>query len=213
MEAVLDFMFPEDTTLVGTAAPEASDPLADLLATARAGDRTAMRRLLGLLGPRLLRVVRGVLGPAHPELEDVLQDATVLVVRALADFRGEGQVEGYAVRITLRAAIAARKKYKARIARIDEPTIEPEDDAPAPSDEVLAKKRRALLRSLLDELPEAQAEALVLRSVLGHSLEETASVAGVPPNTIRSRMRLARDTLRRRIEADPVLLESLEIRS
>lgn len=213
MEAVLDFMFPEDTTLVSTAVPEASDPLANLLSTARAGDRTAMRRLLGLLGPRLLRVVRGVLGPAHPELEDVLQDATVLVVRALSDFRGEGQVEGYAVRITLRAAIAARKKYRARMARVDEPSEEQKDDAPAPSEEVLAKKRRALLRSLLDELPEAQAEALVLRSVLGHSLEETASVAGVPANTIRSRMRLAREALRRRIEADPVLLESLEIRS
>lgn len=213
MEAVLDFMFPEDTTLVATAVPEASDPLADLLAEARAGDRAAMRRLLGLLGPRLLRVVRGVLGPAHPELEDVLQDATVLVVRALDDFRGEGQVEGYAVRITLRAAIAARKKYKARVARVEEPTIEAEDDAPTPNDEVLASKRRELLRSLLDELPEAQAEALVLRSVLGHSLEETARVAGVPENTVRSRMRLAREALRRRIEADPVLLESLEIRS
>jgi RNA polymerase sigma-70 factor (ECF subfamily) len=213
VEAVLDFMFPEDTTLVGTAVPEASDPLANLLSTARAGDRTAMRRLLGLLGPRLLRVVRGVLGPGHPELEDVLQDATVLVVRALADFRGEGQVEGYAVRITLRAAISARKKYRARVARIDEASEERHDDAPAPSEEVLAKKRRALLRSLLDELPEAQAEALVLRSVLGHSLEVTASVAGVPANTLRSRMRLAREALKRRIEADPVLLESLEIRS
>jgi RNA polymerase sigma-70 factor (ECF subfamily) len=211
VEAVLDFMFPEDTTLVGTAVPEASDPLANLLSTARAGDRAAMRRLLGMLGPRLLRVVRGVLGPGHPELEDVLQDATVAVVRALGDFRGEGQVEGYAVRITLRAAIAARKKYKARVARLDEESDEREDDAPAPSDEVLAKKRRALLRSLLDELPEAQAEALVLRSVLGHSLEETANVAGVPANTIRSRMRLAREALKRRIEADPVLLESLEL--
>jgi RNA polymerase sigma-70 factor (ECF subfamily) len=212
MEAVLDLIFPEDTTLVGTAAPEAIDPLANLLATAREGDRAAMRRLLTTLGPRLLRVVRGVLGPAHPELEDVVQDATLLVVRALNDFRGEGQVEGYAVRITLRAAITARRRHRTRISKLEDPTEESEGEVAPPSEELLAKKRRDLLRVLLDELPEAQAEALVLRTVLGHSLEETAAIAGVPANTVRSRMRLAREALKKRIESDPVLLESLEIK-
>jgi DNA-directed RNA polymerase specialized sigma24 family protein len=39
--------------------------------------------------------------------------------------------------------------------------------------------------------------------VLGWSLEEIAQQSGAPINTIRSRIRLAKDALRRRIEASP----------
>lgn len=214
MERVLALMVPEDTTAVERA-PARVDPLAELARAAQAGDRAALRRLLQALGPRLLRVVRGVLGGRHPELEDTLQEALVLVVRALDSFRGDGEVEGYAVRITLRAAIAARRKHRTRTSPLDEIESAPESatsDAPQ-ADEVLATRRRALLRSLLDSLPEAQAETLVARSILGLSLEETAKLTGVPENTVRSRMRLAKEALRERIEADPVLSETLEIRA
>jgi DNA-directed RNA polymerase specialized sigma24 family protein len=74
----------------------------------------------------------------------------------------------------------------------------------------LARRRHALLHGLLDSLPEAQAETLALRIVLGFSLEETAAPTAVPLNTVRSRVRLAREALRARIEADPALLELLE---
>ncbi len=66
----------------------------------------------------------------------------------------------------------------------------------------MSPRLREIFRRLLDELPEAQAEALVLRVVLGHSLEETAAIAGAPENTIRSRIRLAREGLKKRIEAE-----------
>lgn len=174
-----------------------------------------MRALLERLGPRLLGVVRGVLGSRHPDLEDVFQDALLALVRALDAFRGDGEVEGYAVRITLRAAIAARKRQRAlgqRVVPSDEGGFdEPASDEPPLTEQALSTRQRAILRSLLDTLPEAQSEALVLRAILGMSLQETAAAAGVPENTVRSRMRLAREALRRRIEADPVLAELLEI--
>lgn len=75
----------------------------------------------------------------------------------------------------------------------------------------LAARRTALLRELLYQIPEEQAEALALRVVLGWTLEEVASATGAPQNTVRSRVRLAKESLRRRIEADPVLRETLEV--
>jgi RNA polymerase sigma-70 factor (ECF subfamily) len=209
VEHVLGLLMKGDTTPVQRGASAQSDPLAEVLSAARAGDARATRRLLQALGPRLLRVVRGVLGAGHPDVEDVLQDATLLVLRALEAFRGDGELEGYAVRITLRAAIAARKKHRAR-AEAAEPDPADAQDATA-TDESLARRRRAILRGLLERLPEAQAEALVMRVILGYSLEECARIAGVPENTVRSRVRLAREALRTEIESDPVLLDSLEI--
>jgi len=67
----------------------------------------------------------------------------------------------------------------------------------------MVQRRQASLHALLDTLPEVQGETLALRVVLGLSLLETAEATGVPVNTVRSRVRLAREALRARIEAEP----------
>lgn len=208
MDLVLPFMPRGDTSTVDGAEVRRLDPLASLARAAAAGDRGATERLLRALGPRLLRVVRGVLGSGHPEVEDTLQDCLLLVVRSLPAYRGDGDVTGYAVRITLRAAIHARRRIRAR-APVSEEL--PEDDrGELPPDAVSSARRREILRRLLSELPETQAEALALRVVLGHSLEEAAALAGVPENTLRSRIRLAREALEKRIAAQG-LRDALEV--
>ena len=72
-----------------------------------------------------------------------------------------------------------------------------------------AARRKEALRSLLEELPTEQAEAFAMRIVLGCSLEEIARESGAPLNTVRSRLRLAKERLRSRIESDPALRETL----
>lgn len=186
------------------------DPLGAQARAAQSGDQVALRELLDGLGPRLLRTVRGVLGARHPELDDTLQEAMLLFVRSLPAFRGEGDVTGYAVRITLRAAITARKRHRARATEAEVATSEGEAEAATQTDAVLAARRREILRRLLEDLPETQAEALGLRVVLGYSLAETAEISGCPENTIRSRIRLAREALKKRIETEG-LLDVLEV--
>jgi RNA polymerase sigma-70 factor (ECF subfamily) len=67
------------------------------------------------------------------------------------------------------------------------------------------------VRELLDELPEEQAEALAMRFMLGSSLEEVAQASGVPVNTVRSRVRLAKDAILKRLAGEPELLAALEL--
>jgi RNA polymerase sigma factor (sigma-70 family) len=76
-----------------------------------------------------------------------------------------------------------------------------------------ASRRMDLLRTLLDEIPAEQAEALCMRTMLGWSLEEIAQVSGAPLNTVRSRLRLAKEALRTRIDANPSLAEELGVKS
>jgi RNA polymerase sigma-70 factor (ECF subfamily) len=42
-------------------------------------------------------------------------------------------------------------------------------------------------------------------------MEEVAEATGVPLNTVRSRLRLAKEALRRRILEDPALAATLEV--
>lgn len=84
----------------------------------------------------------------------------------------------------------------------------PTEDTDAITQLVHERQRRAL-RRVLDELPEAQAEALTLYTVLGWTVEEIARAAAVPENTVRSRLRLAKETLRTKISQDARLSAEL----
>ena len=124
-------------------------------------------------------------------------------------FRGECHPAGYASRITLRVALRVRRNVKRDANRRE--TLEqlsPADEhVPPLSDDAVGGRRRELLRELLEDLPEEQAEALALRVVMGWSLEEVARASGAPVNTVRSRVRLAKEALRQRIESLPSLAE------
>lgn len=61
------------------------------------------------------------------------------------------------------------------------------------------------LRELMSRIADEQAEAIALRVVLGWSLEEVARVTNTAANTVRSRIRLAKQALRAQIERDPAL--------
>ena len=169
------------------------------------GDPGATRELCVLLTPSLLRVARGVLGPWHPDLEDVVQDALVRVIGALPNFRRESGLVHFAARIAVRAtADFARKRRNQPFAELDVERVENMQEG---TPMVTWRRQQLLLHLLLEELSENQSETLILRSVLGYRIEEIAETTGVPANTVRSRLRLAKEALRRRIETDPAFRE------
>lgn len=205
----------------GSSDPEADappvDPLRSLVIAATTGDAHAERTLLVTLGPSLLRAVRGVLGGAHPDVEDVLQDSMAAIHAALPGFRGECGTRHFACRVAVQTALNARRRagYRARYTE----NVSPDDlsslarDECSPSEALAAAGRREALRRLLDELPAVQAEALVLHVVLGYSVEETARATDVPRDTVRSRLRAALSALRARVSGDGDLVEVLDVRS
>jgi len=183
-----------------------------LASRAVAGDELAVGRLLRLLAPRIGAVVRAVMGSGHPDCDDALQLALIAFVKALPAFRGECDPAGYASSIAVRTALAARKRAHVRATRQPEAPEECSEDE-SPSAMAQAERRKDLLRELLTAIPPEQGETLAMRIVLGFSLEEIATYTRVPVNTVRSRLRLAKEALRRRIEADATLLEELELDS
>jgi RNA polymerase sigma-70 factor (ECF subfamily) len=209
---VLRLLPSPESPLAGETIPWVSaDPLRSLVAAAANGDRHAERTVLVALGPRMLRVVRSVLGSGHPDTEDVLQQSMVAVHRALPTFRNECSVHHFASRIVVQTAMNARRRSRYRERHT--PSVAPEqltelarsDESPAES--LAAARRRETLRQLLCELPVVQAEVLALHTMLGYSVEETAAAVRAPVNTVRSRLRSALATLRARVLGDDDLLD------
>jgi RNA polymerase sigma-70 factor (ECF subfamily) len=179
---------------------------------AATGDTSATARLLRIVAPEMLRVVRGVMGPYSSDVDDALQQSLVALIQALPSFRGECAPTGYACRIAFRTALGMRKRSHLARSRYDSSTdadLFPDSDAPGALSD--ARRRTEIVRDLLDRIPAEQAEALAMRTMLGWSIEEIAQASGAPINTVRSRLRLAKEALRRNIEADPSLADELGV--
>jgi RNA polymerase sigma factor (sigma-70 family) len=195
------------------AAAQQSDPLWALATRVAQGERAAEQTLLTAVGAAVLGIVRRVLGVNHPELEDVCQEAAIALLSALPGFRGECSTLHFACRVALLTALAARRRYRRNAAHRTGSDEEPDDCAEvarSPAELVDAARRRSALRELLDELPMHQAEVLALHVVLGHTVEETSTMIGVPVNTVRSRLRRGLAALRERLSLNQNLRELVE---
>jgi RNA polymerase sigma factor (sigma-70 family) len=189
------------------------DCLADLGREAAAGDDQALERLLRAIAPDMLRVIRSVLGASCADLEDLVQECLLGFIRALGQFRYQSSVKAFALTIAFRHALAAKRgqrdvvRWIRTFQRLEEPLLAASASG---AQEIEVERRRALVAELLTTIPSPQAEALGLRAVVGLSIEEIARSTAVPANTVRSRLRLAKEALRRSIEGDAYLRELLE---
>jgi len=200
---------------VQTSAPTVgADPLLEVARLAAARNRKAMRQLVVAVGPGMLRAVRKVLGVLTADSEDVLQDAVEGLLHAIRGFKGECSVLHFACRVAVLSALTARRRmdYRAQwTLDVPEAVDACVDMAATPAEDATANRRRETLAMLLDDLPSAQAEVLVLHCALGFTVEEIANAGNHPIETIRSRLRLAKLTLRTRISASRELAEILEL--
>ena len=190
------------------------DELATIARAAAQGDRSATHALLVALAPHLLRTVRSLLGRNNPDAEDIAQEAALVVIAALPNFRGEGTVQRFATRTAVLVAMNARRKRAASkrggqtavASDVDELVAHPD----GPEKRLINAQAADAVRALLLTLPAAQAEALALHCVGGCTLAEIAAATNAPVQTVKSRLRLARRALRLTLDGKPGLLELLE---
>lgn len=191
---------------------DVTDPLMGLVSGVRSGDATAIDEFVRATAPLLLRVVRQILGVYHPEVPDVVQEASFAAIDSLQRFRGEAKVSHFVWRVAALTAMNARRRYQLR-ERYAAPLPDYDllgSSEPCPYGLLVSAKRREAFRRLIDELPATQAEALTMYGILGFTVEEAAAVAGVPPNTLRSRLISAKSALRQKIAGDSELAELIQ---
>lgn len=168
----------------------------DLVARVRNGDVSAVGELYDLHNKRVRAFARRLLAD-DAAAEDLVHEVFITAPKAMKNFRGESTVGTFLVAIAaqharhhIRGAIRRRnamarfKEESESVARSD-----PEQDA--------ARERlRALLVRGLDTLPDEQRVAFVLCEVEEQSSMEVASLMGIPPETVRTRVFHARRKLR-----------------
>ena len=98
-----------------------------------------------------------------------------------------------------------RRRTSAEIIRF--PLANPELD---PETTMAQREIRALLERAIDALPEAFRTVLVARLIEGMSIEETAELLGIKPETVKTRLHRARASVKEEMEKQlgPALVDA-----
>jgi RNA polymerase sigma-70 factor, ECF subfamily len=175
--------------------------LAAAVERAQRGDGEAFRALYRDTQPRLLRYLRALVGD---DAEDVASETWLQITRDLSTFHGDADgFRGWAATIARHRAL----DHLRRAARRPPPILVPAEDlaALAARDDTAATAIDAVATdaaiALITTLPPDQAEAVLLRAVLGLDAATAATILGKRPGAVRTAAYRGLRTLARHLES------------
>lgn len=195
----------------GIGAAEAGDMA--LVRRALARDPRAVRAIIKTHNQRLYRIARGVVRN-DAEAEDVVQEAYMRAFASLDAFRGEASLSTWLSRIVINEALGRLRKRRRVVAMPENPEariipfpLNPNDD---PERTMAQRQILGLVERATDSLPDAYRTVFVARVIEGLSIEETADLLGIRPETVKTRLHRARSLVRKALddEIGPVLLDA-----
>ncbi len=149
---------------------------------------------------RLVRLARLICRDAS-DAGDAVQIGLEQAWRARRSLRDGDRVRPWLDRIIVREALRVSRSRRSWLARLlpSGPDVKwIESIAPQAAEPTLHLSMRAAFASLSPE----QRSVVALHLHAGYSVAETARIVGAPEETVRSRLRLARQRLRRELEED-----------
>ncbi|OJY20637.1 MAG: hypothetical protein BGO98_04690 [Myxococcales bacterium 68-20] len=140
------------------------------------------------------------LGVPSADVEDVVQDVLVIAARKLDGILHQ---PGFLFQTCVFVAGHARRRAQRRREIIDDERVHAEVDGSAtPEQSAVASEARAKLQQILDGLPEELRAVFVLFELERLTMAEIAEMTGLPPGTVASRLRKAREIFVARVARD-----------
>jgi RNA polymerase sigma-70 factor (ECF subfamily) len=161
-------------------------------------------------------IARGILRN-DSEAEDVVQETYVRALIHLDEFRGQSSLSTWLVRIAMNEAMGRmrgqRPALQLDVHRDDKPRAEviqfptPSSD---PEKSVAQRQIQAVVERAIDELPDTFRLVFIARVMEEMSIEQTAELLGLKPETVKTRLHRARSMLRDNVEKEigPVILDA-----
>jgi RNA polymerase sigma-70 factor (ECF subfamily) len=183
---------------------------AELLRRCRDRDEAAIRLVTSRFNQRLYRMARGILRD-DAEAEDAVQDAYIKAFTGPSPFRGESGAGTWLTRIVINEALGRVRRrrpmvewrpeteaqFRARILPFPQPA-----QGGDPERQMAQRELRDVLERAIDELPVAFRTVFIARLVEGLSIEETAGLLALRPETVKTRLNRARGRLRVLLERE-----------
>ncbi len=170
------------------------EPGPDMIRRAQDNDMAAFEEIYrcyaGMVYRVALRMTRRV-----EDAEEVTQEVFVAVHRHLKTFAGNAQLKTWIYRITVNCSLNVLRKNKRSPEVAWDEGFDPEDPRQSVGEAVEKEAQKFKVASLLENLNTDQKMCLVLRAQEGLSYEQIAQALQININTVRSRLKRAREIL------------------
>ncbi|MEV7421178.1 MULTISPECIES: RNA polymerase sigma factor [unclassified Streptomyces] len=153
---------------------------------AQDGDENAFRTVYRAVHPRLLGYLRTLVG--EPDAEDVASEAWLQIARDLDRFTGDAdRFRGWTARIARNRALDhIRMRGRRPAVGADETELASKAAGSDTADEAMEALDTGRTMALIARLPQDQAEAVVLRVVVGLDAKSAAETLGKRPGAVRT---------------------------
>ncbi|MEK1886440.1 MAG: RNA polymerase sigma factor [Phyllobacterium sp.] len=178
-------------------------------------DGDAFRAIMRAHNRQLYRIARGIVRN-DAEAEDIVQEAYVRAFAHLDSFRGDSSLATWLSRIVINEALGRLRKQRrttAVAARCVEDTKVIQFPLRATDDPERTMAQRQLLQLVekaTDKLPNTYRIVFVARVIEGLSIDETARLLDIRPQTVKTRLHRARRLVRKQLDEEigPVMLDA-----
>ena len=185
----------------------------DMLSRLRAGDQDAYCDFVRQHTGRLLALARGFLR-SDDDAADAVQDAFLSAFKALGRFEGDSSLGTWLYRIVVNTCLMRLRSQSRRRAYSIEELLPRFDETGHHAQPVAAwsengyermanAETEAQIRECINQLPEDYRTVLVMRDIEEFDTEQTASILGLSPGAVKTRLHRARQALRTLL--DPIM--------
>lgn len=180
----------------------------ELVDRARTRDELAVRAITQRYNRRLFRIARSILRD-DAEAEDVVQESYVRAFTGLDLFRGDAAFGTWIARIAMNEALGRLRRRRPTVdwetygenCTTAEVVNFPLSAASNDPERMMAQSEvREILERAIDNLPDAFRAVFVARLVEDMTIEETADLFGLKPETVKTRLHRARLLLRETLD-------------
>jgi RNA polymerase sigma-70 factor, ECF subfamily len=170
---------------VGEGSGDQSLDLSAAVEAARHGDEQAFGVLYRAVQPGLLRYLRGLVGY---DAEDVASEVWLQIARDIRSFREEGAgFRGWAARIARNRALDHLRRQRRRpVGAVPIELLNHLPDSQDTADQAITAVATSAAIALIATLPQDQAEAILLRTVVGLDARAAGLVLGKRAGSVRT---------------------------
>lgn len=167
----------------------------DVIRRAQARDIAAFEEIYRYYAGMVYRLALRMTGRVE-EAEEVTQDVFVSVHRHLGNFTGNASLKTWIYRIAVNCSLNAIKRAKRKQPEVGwDEGFDPEDTRHGVREAVEKEAKEEEIAGLLENVNDDQRACLLLRAQEGLSYEEISRALNINVNTVRTRLKRARETL------------------
>ena len=152
--------------------------------------------LVGDLRPDLHRYCARMTGSVS-DGEDIVQETLARAYYALPELHSLPPLRSWLFRIAHNAALDHLRRYDRRMGKSLDEVAEPADETLRADDELSAREALQAAVTRFLQLPPSQRSCVVLKDVLGHSVDEIAVLVGLSVPAVKAALHRGRETLRK----------------